>query len=69
MTKLHWYEVGDSRVYEGKGVLGESDLGGWYVPAMSDSWAWRPFNPWNPLHWRFYLKSRITKEIVWLETQ
>lgn len=54
-------------------ILGEDDRGDLYVPrvAMFNSRLapfWRDrYNPWNPTHWRYWLRSRLTLRIAFLE--
>jgi hypothetical protein len=72
MSRSHWTETAE-RVWHGEWrLLGECDEGYLWVPAprrcwKSDVWWDRRFNPWNPLHWRFWLRSRLTRTIAYLE--
>ena len=54
-------------------ILGEDDRGDLYVPRahlyngyLAPFWRDR-FNAWNPTHWRFWLRSRITLRVAFLE--
>lgn len=49
-------------------ILGEDEHGSLYVPSRT-RWLWldRKFNKWNPFHWKYYLRSRLTRRIAFLE--
>ena len=54
-------------------VLGEDDRGDLYVPRVC-LYSGQPvpywhdlYNPWNPTHWRYWLRSRVTMRIAFLE--
>lgn len=70
MTTTHWRETveyvadGDAR------ILGEDEDGILFVPSKSRAEWWdRKFNPWNPFHWSYYVRSRRTRRIAFLETR
>lgn len=68
--RAHWTEAAE-RVTDGDPrVLGEDDNGDFYVPTCTtpgqERWAQR-FSPRNPLHWRFWLRSRLTNRLAFLE--
>jgi hypothetical protein len=49
-------------------ILGEDDHGDLWAPSRARRGWWdRRFNPRNPLHWRYWLHSRLTRRIAWLE--
>ena len=49
-------------------ILGELDDGSWWCPSRTDPRRWdRRFSPWRPTHWRFWLRSRLTGRMAWLE--
>lgn len=49
-------------------LLGECDDGLLYAPSRSDRDRWtRPFTWRRPTLWRFWLASRLTRRLVWLE--
>lgn len=58
---------------EGRGrnrILGEDQHGDLYVPSKTRAEWWdRRFNPWNPMHWPYYLRSRITNHVAFLEVE
>lgn len=48
-------------------LLGETEEGFLLCPSRTRADWWdRPFNPRNPLHWRYWIASRATKRIVFL---
>jgi hypothetical protein len=52
-----------------KGILGEGDDGELYVPSRTMGNYWdRRYNARNPSHWRFWLKSRLTRKVAFLES-
>lgn len=66
-TKTRWMERaeyvadGDSR------ILGEDERGDLWVPSRTRAQWWdRRFNPRNPSHWRYWLRSRRTSRIAFL---
>ena len=54
-------------------ILGEDDHGDLLVPGFlpgseSTVYGWHDlYNPWNPMHWRFWVRSRRTMRIAFLE--
>lgn len=67
----HWLARAE-RVTDGDPrLLGEDDRGDLYVLTRhgpdDEPWWGKRFNPWNPLHWRFWLRSRLTLRIAFLE--
>ena len=47
-------------------ILGEDEWGELVVPRSPERWQGR-FNPWNPMHWRFWLRSRLTNRLAFVE--
>lgn len=63
----HWTERAE-RVMTGDRLLGEDEDGDLLVPEKGSPGRWRGrFNPRNPAHWVPYLRSRITRKIIFLE--
>lgn len=72
----HWTATAD-RVTDGDPrILGEDERGDLWVPRHTqwarqwvnrEPWWDRRFNPRNPLHWRFWARSRFTNRIAFLE--
>jgi hypothetical protein len=67
--RTHWLETaeyvsdGDTR------ILGEDDNGALYIPSKARSEFWdRRFNRFNPTHWPYYLRSRRTNRVAFLES-
>ena len=51
-------------------ILGEDDNGDLYVPSLTrEGWWDRPFNGRNPRHWPYWLRSRLTMRLAWLERE
>lgn len=64
----HWTETAEMVSDGDPRILGQDDYGDLYAPSKTlDNWWDRPFNPWNPTHWRYYLRSRLTRRLAWLE--
>jgi len=65
----HWTATAD---YVGSGdmrILGEDEYGNLCVPQRGNPGYWRHvYNPWNPTHWRFWLRSRLTMRIAFLDS-
>ena len=64
----HWRETAD-RVSDGDWrILGETENGTLCVPVGPGKWkgcySWR-----NPFHWRYWLRSRLTLRIAFLEDE
>lgn len=70
----HWTARAE-RVTDGDWrILGEDDHGDMFVPwgfipgSEPVIYGWHDlYNPWNPTHWRFWLRSRRTLRIAFLE--
>jgi hypothetical protein len=65
----YWTVAAIENAREGDtGILAEGDDGRLYVPSRSrvDYWD-RLYQPWNPLHWRYWLKSRLTHKVAMVE--
>lgn len=71
MTYTHWTE--NATYVSGPnlgGLLGENDQGTLLVPSRTRvDWWDRRFNPRNPTHWRYWLRSRLTGRIAMLEAE
>lgn len=51
-------------------LLGETENGDWLVPVRGKPGEWFGlFNPRNPLHWRYWLRSRRKVRLAMIETQ
>jgi len=64
--KQHWRETVD---YVSDGdwrILGETERGILCVPVGPGQWMGR-YRWQNPMHWRFWLRSRLTHRIAFLE--
>ena len=49
-------------------ILGEDERGDMCVPDRHrPGWWSKRYNPWNPTHWQYWLRSRITMRIAFLE--
>lgn len=67
--KEHWMEraIGNGRPADN--LLAEDEYGTLYVPSRKrPDWWDRRFNPRNPLHWPYYLRSRRRCNVVMIET-
>lgn len=64
----HWTARAD-RVADGDHrILGEDDHGDLWVPASwNTAWWSRRLDLRRPSHWIYYLRSRLTRRIAWLE--
>lgn len=63
----HWLESADYVTDGDMRILGEDDYGDLFAPSRS-GFGWdRPFNPANPTHWPYYLRSRLTRRVAFLE--
>lgn len=49
-------------------LLGEDERGDLWVPSHYPQRWDRRFNPWNPRHWRYWLRSRRLCRLAMLET-
>lgn len=50
-------------------LLGEDEHGFLWVPTKGGTRSWRRFSPWLPRHWLFYLNSRETRLMTYLERE
>jgi hypothetical protein len=67
-TEAHWRERAELVFGGDPRILGEDDNGDLFVPSKTRADWWdRPFNPRNPTHWRYWLRSRRTLRIAALE--
>lgn len=64
--KAHWTETAE-RVNSGDWrILGENSSGSLFIPRDDGYWFER-FDAWNPMHWQYWLRSRVTRRIAFLE--
>lgn len=71
-----WFEDAEAVILpDDLGLLGEDENGRLLIPKgrpsrieshMFDAGYWAPFQPWNPRHWRYYLRSRLQGRYQWL---
>lgn len=67
---MNWREYAEYVTSGDARILGEDDGGGLYIPSRTVAGFWdRPFNRLNPLHWPYYLRSRLTGRIAFLEQE
>lgn len=70
-SKPHWrhrVEMDMSDRY----LLGEDENGDLWVPTYGvygTPWWGKRFNPWNPSHWRYWMRSRRKLRLAMLESQ
>jgi hypothetical protein len=68
MSKRHWREDADLVTGGDPRILGEDENGYLFVPSKTRREYWdRLFNPRNPTHWVYYLRSRLTNRIAMIE--
>jgi hypothetical protein len=68
MAREHWTATTERVSGGNPNILGEDERGDLWVPSLTRSGWWdRRFNPKNPLHWRYWLRSRLTNRIAFLE--
>ncbi len=68
MSKDHWTALAERVTTGDHRILGEDEDGNLYVPSLTRVGWWdRRFNPGNPSHWRYWLRSRITGRVAWIE--
>lgn len=67
-VRPHWTESAD-RVADPKGrYVGECPYGDLWVPSRNRENYWdRKLNLRHPTHWLYWLRSRLTKRIAWLD--
>lgn len=65
---MSWLENAE-RVSDGDArILGEDERGDLCVPSKTVPGQWDRLSDWrNPSHWRYYLRSRITRRVAFLE--
>lgn len=74
MSRKHWLETADHVSSGDPRIIGQDEHGDLYVPALGthsltvDAVWNRRLNLWHPLHWRYYLRSRITGRVAFLES-
>lgn len=50
------------------GHLAEDDWGDLWVPSWTRKTLWdRRFSPWRPTHWPYWLRSRLTRKLAFVE--
>lgn len=70
-VKAHWTEKAEYVSFGDARILGEDERGDWFVPSRNVSFdpMWdRAFRWWAPTHWRFWLRSRITGRVAFLQS-
>lgn len=70
LIKHHWTETAD-RVYDFKGIyVGETPNGDLFVPSKTVyNWWDRPLNLRHLTHWPYWLRSRLTGRLAWLDDE
>lgn len=63
----HWRTTAEMDVSDPK-LLGEDDRGDLWVPTRRGWWGVR-FNPHNPRHWRYWLRSRLKGRLAMIEIE
>jgi hypothetical protein len=67
--RVHWIETAVGNGQPADGLLAEDERGDLWVPsAMRANWWDRRFNPRNPLHWEYWLRSRLRRNVVMIES-
>ena len=62
----HWTATAE-RVSDGDWrILGEDTWGTLCVPIGDGQWK-GVYKPWNPMHWQYWLRSRLTRRIAFLD--
>lgn len=70
MRRVHWTETAERVTGTGLRLVGEDDNGELYVPSRTrEDWWDRRLSLCKPSHWPFYLRSRIARQLVWLELE
>lgn len=66
----HWMETAD-RVWTGSTrIVGEDDRGDLWVPSKTRPGWWdRPLDLRRPTHWPYWLRSRLTRRLAFLEAR
>jgi hypothetical protein len=66
----HWLEDADYVTDGDPRIIGQDDHGDLFVPSRTRPGYWdRRLNLWKPTHWPFYLRSRLTGRVAFLETE
>ena len=67
----HWTVLAmDRTTGKERGIIGQGDDGEFYVPSKTrPNWWDRRLNLRNPAHWRYWLKSRLTRKVAFLEME
>lgn len=69
-NELHWRARAEHVTSGDPRILGEDDNGDLFVPSKTRADWWdRRFNPWNPTHWPYYIRSRVTLRMAFLERE
>ncbi len=67
--RTHWRETAEYVSSGDARILGEDDGGDLFVPSKTRPEFWdRRFRATNPTHWGYYLRSRLTKRVAFLES-
>jgi hypothetical protein len=69
MTRTHWMErVEMIDADHARHYLGEDDRGELWAPSRTQAGWWdRRFCWWKPTHWPYYLRSRIERQVAFIE--
>jgi hypothetical protein len=66
----HWLETADYVTDGDPRIIGQDDHGDLFVPSRRRPEFWdRRLNLWKPTHWPYYLRSRLTNRVAFLETE
>lgn len=64
----YWRETADRVTGGDPRILGEDDHGDLFVPSLTRPEYWdRRFAWWKPTHWPYYVRSRLTNRVAFLE--
>lgn len=64
----HWRESAVGNGPYAANLLAEDERGDLYVPSLTRADWWdRRFDPRNPTHWPYWLRSRIRRNIVMID--
>lgn len=67
-TREHWM-VHSTMDTADPNLLAEDERGDLWVPSLNHRGWWdRRFNPHNPAHWRYWLRSRRLMRVAMIET-
>lgn len=68
-TREHWIARADRVTSGDPRIIGEDENGDLYVPSRTRAEFWdRRLNLANPTHWPYWVRSRVTGRVAWLES-